>query len=500
MKTNPAVFALAIASVTAVAPVDLLDAQVSIKRSPSGFNLFSVQQDIEVGRQSAAQVEKQVPILNDARTTTFLNRVVARLAAHAPGTRFPYSIKAVNATEINAFALPGGPMYVHRGLITASRSEAELAGVLAHEMSHVVLRHGTEQASKAYLGEAGLSLLGGLLGRGNTTSQIMNAVGGFGLNAAFLKFSRSDEREADALGAELMHKAGYDPLAMATMFASLRAEQGRDPDRLERFFSSHPPSAERESNMRVLASQLGGGGSQQLVGGLATIQSRLGTVAVAPTQPGYNVSTGDVVVPGGTATVNVPAPSTRYARFSHASGFFAIDHPDNWRAFPSGLAVSMAPEGGVVQLSNGQPNLLYGVIVNHYEPFEGEAERFSQSLQRNYTPFEDRTRPRGFLEDATDDLVRQLLISNSYLSAVTGSARAEVIDGGRAYSVVLNGRSPVTTEDERALLYTRGLPDGHVIYLLCVSPARESSVMERTCSRMMQSMRIDDSRVHPPGG
>ena len=253
MPTNSAFRVATVACLmgaTAFAPLTHVDAQVSIKRSPSGFNLFSVQQDVEVGQQSAAEVERQLPILNDTRTTNFLGGIVARLAAQAPGAKYPYSIKAVNATEINAFALPGGPMFVNRGLITTSRNEAELAGVLAHEMSHVILRHGTEQASKAYLGEAGLSILGGLLGKGGTTSQIVNAVGGFGLNAAFLKFSRSDELEADALGAELMAKAGYDPLAMATMFAMLRAEQGRDPSRLERFFSSHPPSAERESRIR----------------------------------------------------------------------------------------------------------------------------------------------------------------------------------------------------------------------------------------------------------
>lgn len=503
MISNPAVRAVAIATFAGAAlfaPLGQLDAQVSIKRSPSGFNLFSTQQDVDVGRQSALEVERQLPMLSDSRTNTFLNRIVTRLAAQAPGTKFPYTIKAVNATEINAFALPGGPMYVNRGLITASRNEAELAGVLAHEMSHVILRHGTEQASKAYLGEAGLSLLGGLLGKsGGTSSQIINAVGGFGLNAAFLKFSRGDELEADALGAELMAKSGYDPLAMATMFAMLRAEQGRDPSKLERFFSSHPPSAERESRIRTLSSQLGAAGSQQVVGGFASIQSRLGGIAAAPTQPRVNTSTGTVDIPTGTATVTVPAPSTRYVRFSHGNGFFTIDYPDNWRAFPSGLAVSIAPEGGVVELSNGQPNLLYGAIVNHYTPFEGETERWNQSLQRNYTPFEDRSRPRGFLEDATDDLVRQLQVSNSYLSAVTGSARAEVIDGGRAYSVVLNGRSPVTNEDERAIVHTRGLPDNHVIYLLCVAPAREATTIEQTCSRMMQTLNVNDRAAHPPG-
>ena len=503
MTTNSAFRAAArlmiAGAVVFVPAVQAIEAQVAIKRSPSGFNLFSVQQDVDLGRQSAVEVERQLPILNDARVNSYLTRIISRLSAQAPGTKFPYTIRAVNSTEINAFALPGGPMYVNKGLVTAARSEAELAGVLAHEMSHVVLRHGTEQASKAYLGQAGLSLLGGLVGkRGSTSSQIVNAVGGFGLNAAFLKFSRSDEYEADALGAELMSKAGYDPLAMATMFAMLRSEQGRDPGKLERFFSSHPPAADRESRIRTIAASLGTGGSQQVVGGFASIQSRLGGIAAAPsTGPRYNTSTGTVVLPNETVTVSVPAPSTRFVRFTHGAGFFTVDHPANWRSYTSGLAVSLAPEGGVVELSNGQPNLLYGAIVNHYAPFEGESDRWSSSLQRSYAPFEDRTHPRGFLEDATDDLVRQMISTNAYLSAIPGSARAEVIDGARGYSVLLTGRSPVTTEDERVLLYTRALPDDHVIYLVCISPARDASVMDQTCSRMIRTLQVNDAAAHP---
>ena len=477
------------------------DAQVNIKRSPTGFNLFSVQQDVDLGRQSAAEVEKQLPILNDSRTTTYLTRIIQRLAAQAPGTKYPYTIKAVNQTEINAFALPGGPMYVNRGLITTAHNEAELAGALAHEMSHVILRHGTEQASKAYLGKAGLSLLGGLVGkRGSTSSQIVQAVGGFGLNAAFLKFSRADELEADALGAELMSKAGYDPVAMATMFATLRAEQGSNPSRIERFFSSHPPPADREARIRTLASALGTGGSLQVVGGFPTIQSRLGGMTASNTtsEPTYTTSTGTVAVPNETVTINVPAPSASFARFSHGNGFFTIDHPTNWRTYQSGLAVSIAPDGGVVELSNGQPNLVYGVIVNHYAPFEGADDRWSSSLQRSYTPFEDRTNPpRKYLEDATDDLVRTLINTNSYLSVLSGSVRSEVIDGAQGYSVLMSGRSPTTGEEERAMLYTRGLPDNHVIYMVCIAPARYSSQMDQTCSRMMRTLNVNDAVAHP---
>ena len=500
MLTNSAFRTAATLMFAGAAIAPMVEAQVTIKRSPSGFNLFSVQQDIDLGRQSAIEIEKQLPMMNDSRVNRFLSNIISRLSGNAPGTKYPFTIEAVNSNEINAFALPGGPMYVNRGLITASRNEAELACVLAHEMSHVILRHGTEQASKAYLGEAGLSLLGGLLGKSGTPAQIVNAVGGFGLNAAFLKFSRSDEYEADALGAELMSKAGYDPLAMATMFAMLRAEQGRDPSKLEEFFSSHPAAADRETRIRSVASSLGAGGSKDVVGGFASIQSRLGGLATAPavTDPQYNTSTGTVVNPNERVTVSLPAPSNTYTRFQHGSGFFSIEYPNNWRTYSSGLAVSIAPNGGVVELSNGQPNLLYGVIVNHYAPFDGDDGRWSSSLQRSYAPFEDRNKPpRGFLEDATDDLVRTVIASNEYLSAVSGSARAQTIDGARAYSVLLTGRSPTTGEDERVTVFTRALPDNHVIYALCITPRSASTGMDRACTRMMRSLQVNDGAAHP---
>ena len=196
-------------------------------------------------------------MLNDRNVDRYLNEIIRNLAEQAPGARYPYAIKAVNASEINAFALPGGPMYVNRGLIEAARSEAELAGVLAHEMSHVALRHGTHQASKAYLSQAGLGILGGLLGRnGGNASNIVNAIGGLGLNVVFLKFGRDDEYQADQLGAEIMARAGYDPSAMANFFELLRSEQGRDPGKLEQFFSNHPPSADREARIRDQAASL----------------------------------------------------------------------------------------------------------------------------------------------------------------------------------------------------------------------------------------------------
>ena len=463
-----------------------------------GFNLFTVEQDIEIGRQSAAEAERQLPLLNDRAVDRYLNQIVRKLASGAQGASYPYQIKAVNDSQINAFSLPGGFMYVNRGLFEAARSEAELAGVLAHEMSHVALRHGTHQASRAYLGQAGISILGGLLGKdGGNTTQIVNAIGGVGLNTAFLKFSRDDEYQADELGAEIMALAGYDPRAMANFFELLRREQDRDPGRLERFFSDHPSSADREARIRQQAKSLNTARSTDVGGFERTRAGLLGLPSASSRtvrlEDPRNEDSGDTR----RVELRVERPSSRFARFEQSTGLFTIEYPDNWRTYASnqGYAVSLAPDGGVVDKGNGQQAMLYGVIVNHYAPFEGETDRQRASRERHYAPFEDSGR-RGSLEDATDDLVRQIIRSNSYLSAENGSARQEPIDGGSAFSIVLSGRSPVTGEEERVTVFTRSLSDDHVIYALCVVPARDYEYLAQAFSQMVRSLRVNDEAAH----
>jgi Zn-dependent protease with chaperone function len=467
-----------------------------------GFNLFSVDQDIEIGRQSAVQAERQLSLLKDRNVDRYLNRIIAKLAAQAPGGRYPYTVKAVNDPAINAFSLPGGPMYVNRGLLEAARSEAELAGVLAHEMAHVALRHGTHQASKAYLGQAGVGILGGLLGKGGgNTSNIVNAVGGLGMNVAFLKFGRDAEYQADQLGAQIMAGAGYSPLAMADFFALLRTEQGRDPGKVEQFFSDHPPSADREARIRDQAEGLMPVRSQDVGGfdGIRADARRRSPVSTAAAQRREEVRKQDRRNQDrGPFDVRVEPPSSRFQRFEPRSAFFSIEHPDNWRAYASGSgdAVSFAPDGGVIDTRNGQQAMVYGVIVNHYAPFEGYTDRQQRSRERPYAPFEETDRWRGSLEDATDDLVRQIIRSNSYLRAEDGQARREQIDGGSSFSVVLFGRSPVTDQEERVTVVTRGLSDGHVIYALCIVPSRGYDSMARTFTQMLRTLNINEDAAH----
>src|SRR5947209_14013412 len=260
-------------------PAGLLAQPTQVK---PGFNIFSEQQDVEIGRQSAAEAERQLPLLNDRRVEGYATEIIRRLAAAAPGAKYPYQLRVVNASDINAFSLPGGYMYVNRGLIEAARSEPELAGVLAHEMAHVGLRHGTHQASKAYMTQAGIGILGGLLGRGGNPSQVFQVIGGLGLNALFLKFSRDMEYQADTVGAQIMARSGYDPRAMADFFQVLRNEQRSNPSRLAQFFSDHPAPADREARIRQEAQRIGAVRTSQEVGGFAQVQADLRGMGRAP--------------------------------------------------------------------------------------------------------------------------------------------------------------------------------------------------------------------------
>ena len=476
-------------------------AQTQVK---PGFNLFSVKQDIEIGQQSAVQAERQLPILNDRSVEDYVDDLIQRLAAVAPGNKFPYQAKVVNATDINAFALPGGFLYVNRGLIEAARTEGELAGVLGHEMAHVALRHGTHNASKAYAAQAGLGVLGGILTRGSTrsTAQIINVIGGLGMNAVFLKYSRDAETEADIVGTQILSRAGYDPMEMANFFEVLRRQHERDPGRLEQFISSHPSPANRSARVQKEAQLLGTPGASRSTGRFASVQGELRRMPAGrstqrtargqdpsgrgqdpyPSGRGQRMPTRGQTTGRGTDRVQVTAPSTRFTSFRQRDDFFEVEHPDNWRAYEAenGFGVTIAPEGGIVDSGDGQQSIVYGVIINHYDPFE------SRSSQR------------PTLESALTDITAQIRQTNTHLRS-TGSIRRETIDGQAARSVVLAGQSPVTGREERVTVFARQLGDDHFIYALFIAPGDDYPALARTFTQMMNSMRVDDQAAHRVG-
>jgi beta-barrel assembly-enhancing protease len=209
-----------------------------------GFNLFSKEQDVQLGRENAVQVRRQMKVIHDAFLTEYVTRVGNRLkgAREAQESGFPFTFEVVADPSINAFALPGGPMFINTGLLKAVDNEAQLAGVMGHEMSHVILRHGTNQASKSKLIELP-AVLGQQVAGGSLVGQLTQLGIGLGANSVLLKFSRSAESQADLMGSHLMAEAGYNPTEMARFFEKLNAHGG---SRTMQFFSDHPNPENRE--------------------------------------------------------------------------------------------------------------------------------------------------------------------------------------------------------------------------------------------------------------
>jgi predicted Zn-dependent protease len=259
-----------------------LSAQTRIERRQ---NSFSPSQDVQLGRQAASEVRGQLPMLNDRPTDALVEQIGRRLVAAVPARfaqpAFRYSFDVVNLREINAFALPGGPMFLHRGMLQAARTDDEVAGVMAHELSHVILRHGTLQAAKAQKFQLG-ALAGQILGSivGGQKGAIIAQGSQIGLSTYFLKYSREYEREADLFGAQLMARAGYDPRQMANMFRTIQQQGGTSGPE---FLSDHPDPGNRYNAIIREARSLRIAGAASTGPAFDSVRSRLAHMPPAPT-------------------------------------------------------------------------------------------------------------------------------------------------------------------------------------------------------------------------
>jgi len=461
------------------------DAQTKVK---AGFNLFTPTQDVEVGTSSAAEADKQLPTVKDRIVDAYVDEIGQRLAEHAGGPAFKYQFSVVNSSEINAFALPGGFVYINRGIVENARNEGEVAGVVAHEIAHVSLRHGTHQASKAYGAQAGLSILGGLLGDnvGQNTAGIINAVGGVGLNVLFLKFTRDLESQADVRGAQILAASGYSPADMISFFRSL--EQANTAQKTN-WLSSHPAPADRiariEQEAKLLRVPLQ---PTQGVAELHGIQSRLQRLGAAPTatQVAALQSPNDTSGSTGTQTsTTIALPSTSLKTFTSKSRVYRISYPQNWTAREQGTTgVVLAPDGGI-RRSGGQSDVVYGAIVAHYEPFGNESNGKSLGYLGDVSN-----------EDATTDLIEQLIKDDPYLKVVKGSTQSLDLESGHAYGAVLRGLNPRTKAKERVTVVTHRLSDDDLMYLLFITPEKDAARYSATLKAMVNSIEFDDEHDH----
>lgn len=247
---------LAVACVTFAAGVALaVEATKGVSFKP-GFNIFSKDEDVEMGKQAAVEVEKQDPLLQDSETLRYINRLGMRLIHYEPlPADYPWSFKVLNSRDINAFALPGGIVYVNRGSIEAAEDEAQLAGAIAHETGHVVMRHGTHTATQVVIAQVPLALLGGWLGQSSSAvSEFFQVAAGVGAESILLRNSRNSESQADTIGTYVLYHAGYDPHALAQFFVII---ERKDPTRTIQFFSDHPNPENRIQAIESEIPQLG---------------------------------------------------------------------------------------------------------------------------------------------------------------------------------------------------------------------------------------------------
>ena len=465
MSKKPFAVSLAVATVFSIC----LNAQTRVT-APN--NKYSPAEDVQLGRQAAEQAEQQFPILSDDGLTAYVAGVGRRLVSVIPTElqhpEFQYSFKVVNVREINAFALPGGPMYVNRGMIEAARNEGEVAGVMAHELSHVALRHGTAQASKATKYEIG-AIAGQVLGAiiGGNVGSIVAQGSQFGLGAAFMRFSREYERQADIEGAQIMARADYDPRDMANMFKTIEAQGGGAG--LPEWLSDHPDPGNRYEYISSEAEALRVTDPVRDTGGFAQAQARLKQMTPAPTtaEASRNAENRPRGTTGTSSLGRVDPPSSRFVNY-RAGTLFQISVPENWRQLPGSRSVTFAPQGGYAT-SGGQSVFTHGVEA-------GEAPAGGRDVQ-----------------SATEALIASLAQANPDLQRASDYQSISVGDQ-HGLRVDLTNTSDVTGKPERISLYTAPLPDGHLFYVVAVAPSDDVARYDGAFSKVIASVKLANHR------
>ncbi len=434
-------------------------------------NSYSPQQDVELGRQAAGEVRQQLPLLRDERTENYVEDIGQRLIAHIPSNlrqpAFRYSFDVVNLRDINAFALPGGPMFLHRGMLQAAGSEGEVAGVMAHELSHVILRHGTAQASqgqKFQIGAVAGQILGAIVG--GRTGGVIAQGSQIGLGTYFLKYGREYERQADLLGAQIMARAGYDPRQMAHMFERIeRQGGGRGPE----WLSDHPNPGNRVEAINREAASLRVGRSMASNGDFQAMRSRLNRMSAAPTmQEVASRQTQNRGQPARTSSrdIRVEPPSGDWRTYQ-PGGFMRLSVPGNWEQIggDSGT-VTYAPEGGYYRDEHGASTFTHGVEVG---VARGDAG--------------------GNLQQQTEQLLQGLAQNNPSLRRQGGYSRTS-IGGRQGMTTTLSNRSDVTGDTEAVHVSTAQLRDGSLLFIIGVAPADESRTYLNTFARVRESVQL----------
>jgi Zn-dependent protease with chaperone function len=422
-----------------------------------GFNLFSHQQDIQLGRDASADVDKQLPLIKDAEVTRYVSDLGRKLAGFAPGdTDYPWTFKVVDSQDINAFALPGGFIYINRGVIEAADNEAQLAGVMAHEIGHVVMRHGTHQATQRVLAQVPLAILGGFLGQGSSlTAQLAQMGIGFGVNSIFLKNSRGAEAQADEVGTYILYHADYDPHAMAQFFGII---QKKYPQRTLAFFSDHPNPENRIRDVDALIPRLGP--AREWKNDSAAFQATKKRVLRMPPPPKAKPEA------GGAASAPSPPPQPSSRLLAYRADQFSIGYPDNWKVQEDSNGVTLAPPQGIISGPQGEPAQAYGASIFKYVP---------------------PGRTNWQLAEATQQLIDSLRQANPQMREVKKTQIR--IRGRQALSTLIENDSPLAGQKEIDQLIT--VPGrGNLIAIIFVAPQSAYQAYQPTFNAMLRSLEL----------
>ncbi len=447
------------------------------------------EQQQQLGLQAAAEVYKQMPVLPDnSSETQYIRRLGQRLVATIPPeTSWPFEFHVIPQKEINAFALPGGEMFVNIGTIITAENEAQLAGVMAHEMAHVYMQHSAKQMRKSQLTQGLTGLLGAILGAGGSTLGSL-AQAGIQVTAGMvmLKYSRSDEAQADEVGAIILYKAGYNPQALADFFMTLEAQGGTGPQ----FLSDHPNPGNREAAIQkeirdwpaktyqasstefanarqhaagvkaYTAEEIAQGGKN---GQWASVNQKSGAVANSSGAGVISSSTSGNIV-----DLKNVMPSSRLVAYD--LGPMKIVRPENWDVIDpqqQGQALTIAPRAGIVTNGFG-----YGVSINGVS-----------GSGRNAT-----------IDEMTAKIVSSLQSGDSDLKTI-GDPTPISVAGVRGRSVIMQSTSPFVdakgqSQKERDWLVTIPRQDGSVFYLVFVAPESEFRYFRPTFEKMLKSVQF----------
>ena len=452
--------------------------------NPGSVTGISKEQQEQIGLQAMAEVYKQMPVLPDSSPQTqYIQRIGRKLVATIPQEySWPYQFHVIPQKEINAFALPGGPMFVNVGTITAADNEAQVAGVMAHEMGHVYMQHSAKQAVKQSLTQGIVGVLGGLLGQG-TAGSLARLGMSVGAGIVSLKYSRGDESQADAVGAIIAYKAGYNPRELASFFEKLEKQGSSGPQ----FLSDHPNPGNRRVAIENEAKAWPAKNFQNSNSDFTRARQDVGRIKTYTAQEiaagakqgvwaRQNAQNG-ATPPGVPSSTNGPAPSGNIGNVSaqqiKPSGnftslqhnAFTISYPDNWKATgDANSSVTIAPEAAM-----SQGTVAYGVVIN------------GAQTQTNS------------LDDATQQLIASLQQSNPGLRT-RGSLETIRVNGVEGRSITLSGTSPVQQDGqplaERDWLVALPRSQGGLLYSVFIAPENSFGQLQPTYDKMLRSLHL----------